>query len=86
MWIFVSFETLFSKRIIFNIQVLWQNVGETEGLCAILPNQKDWNPKADGASWNERENRGGGSFLSRPTSRCILFDGEIRLMLVLLYI
>ena len=51
----VSFETLFSKRKMFSIQVLWQNVGETEGLCAILPNQTDWHPKADGASRHERE-------------------------------
>jgi len=38
----VSFETLFSKRKIFNIQVIWQNAGEAkQGLCAILPNQMD---------------------------------------------
>jgi len=51
----VSFETLFSTRKIFSIQMLWQNAGETEGLRAILPNQMDQHPKADGVSRHERE-------------------------------
>jgi len=46
---------LFSTRKIFSTQVLWQNAGETEGLRAILPNQMDQYPKADGASRHERE-------------------------------